>query len=95
MIDSKSDRGEHRPGRVGRDHRTRVRQAARHAEHVYPGPVGRLVAHELAAYADGGHGPSPAGLAELVVREVLDRPVPRRPRHVRSGEITARRDAAR
>lgn len=83
MIDTKSDRGERWPGRVGRDHRSRIRQAARHAEHVFPGPVGRLVAHELAAYAayaDGDHGPSPAGLAELVVREVLDRPVPRRPR---------------
>jgi hypothetical protein len=45
------------------------------------------VAHELTAYADGRHGA--AGLAELVIREVLDRPVPRG-RQVRSGEFEAR-----
>jgi hypothetical protein len=83
------------PGRAGRDHQTRVRLAARHAEHLYPGPLGRLVAHELTTYAERGL-PS-GGLAELVVREVLDRPAPRggRSTRVRSGEIGTRGGARR
>ena len=94
MIDAKTEHGERRrPGRTG-DHRTRVRRAARHAEHLYPGPLGRLVAHELTAYADGEHGAAPAGLAELVIREVLGHPAPRG-RQVRSGEIEAGGSALR
>jgi len=91
MIDDGDRRGRG-PGRVGRDHRTRARLAARHAEHLYPGPLGRLVAHELAAYADRDHDLPPGGLAELVVHEVLDRPAPRGrgTRRVRSGEIGSR-----
>jgi hypothetical protein len=79
------------------EHRTLVRLAARHAEHLYPGPLGRLVAHELTTYAERGHGLPTGGLAELVVREVLDRPVPRsaRPTQVRSGEIRSQRSARR
>jgi hypothetical protein len=90
MIEATIDRGEPRgrgPERAGRDRRTRARLAARHAEHLYPGRLGRLVAHELTAYAEGDHGSSPTGLAELVVREVLDGPAPRDRRRVRSGEI--------
>jgi hypothetical protein len=85
------------PGRAGRDHQTRVRLAARHAEHLYPGPLGRLVAHELTTYAERGHGLPSGGLAELVVREVLDRPAPRgrRSTHLRSGEFGARGGARR
>ena len=60
MIDE-GDRRARGPGRTGRDHRTRVRLAARHAEHVYPGPLGRLVAHELTAYADRDHDLHPGG----------------------------------
>ena len=53
----------------------RARLAARYAERLYPGPLGRLVAHELRAYAEcapevGG------GLADAVVAEVLDRTPP-------------------
>ena len=46
MIDEGDRRGRG-PGRAARDHLTRLRLAARHAEHLYPGPLGRLVAHEL------------------------------------------------
>jgi hypothetical protein len=49
----------------------RARLAARYAEHLYPGPLGRLVAQELLAYAETAH--RAAGvLAESVVAEVLD-----------------------
>ena len=104
MIDEGDRRGRG-PGRAGRDHLTRLRLdhltrlrlAARHAEHLYPGPLGRLVAHELTAYAERDHGRYPGGLAESVVREVLDRPAPRgrRPGRVRSGEIGTRGSALR
>ena len=71
------------------DDRSRVRAllAARHAERLYPGPLGRLVAHELTVYADGDPGPG-GGFAETVVAEVLDRTPPRRPL-LRSGELHA------
>jgi hypothetical protein len=89
MIDGEHGRGKDErgrgPTRLCRDHRTRVRLAARHAEHLYPGPLGRLVAHELTAYAERDHGRPPGGLAELVVREVLDRPAPRGRRPARAG----------
>ena len=96
MIDEGDRRGRG-PGRAGRDHLTRLRLAARHAEHLYPGPLGRLVAHELTAYAERDHGLYPGGLAESVVREVLDRPARRGKRsgQVRSGEIGTRGSALR
>jgi hypothetical protein len=96
MIDERNRPGS-RPGRAGCDHQARARLAARHAEHLYPGPLGRLVAHELTAYAERGHGLPSGGLAELVVGEVLDRPAPRgrRSAQVRSGEIAIRGDARR
>ena len=95
MIDEGERRGRG-PGRAGRDHLTRLRLAARHAEHLYPGPLGRLVAHELTAYAERDHGLHPGGLAESVVQEVLDRPAPRGRRPgVRSGEIGTRGGARR
>jgi hypothetical protein len=95
MIDD-GDRRARGPGRAGRDHQNRVRLAARHAEHLYPGPLGRLVAHELTTYAERGHGLPSGGLAELVVCEVLDRPAPRgRSARVRSGEIGHRGGARR
>ena len=96
MIDEGDRRGRG-PGRAARDHQTRLRLAARHAEHLYPGPLGRLVAHELTAYAERHPGLHPGGLAESVVREVLDRPAPRgrRPTRVRSGEISSRGGARR
>jgi hypothetical protein len=75
------------PGRS--EDRARARLAARHAEHLYPGPLGRLVAHELTACAEGDAGLQPGGLAELVVREVLDHS-PARGRLVRPGEIRGR-----
>ena len=59
--------------------RSRARLAARHAERLYPGALGRLVAHELVAYAEGGAG-TEGGLAESVIAEVLDRTPPRRVR---------------
>jgi hypothetical protein len=55
--------------------RSRARQAARHAERLYPGALGRLVAHELVTYAECAAGPG--GLAESVITEVLDRTPPR------------------
>lgn len=76
-----------------RDHRSgpdrpRVRAllAARHAERLYPGALGRLVAHELTVYAACAPG-SGGGLAEAVVTEVLDRTPPRRAL-VRSSELS-------
>jgi hypothetical protein len=53
----------------------RVRLAARHAERLYPGPLGRLVAHELLAYAESAPH-AVGGLAASVVTEVLDRTPP-------------------
>ncbi|MDT7580742.1 MAG: hypothetical protein QOK35_2006 [Pseudonocardiales bacterium] len=53
----------------------RARLAARHAERLYPGPLGRLVAHELLAYAESAP-PDVGGLAASVVTEVLDRTPP-------------------
>jgi hypothetical protein len=96
MIDERNRRGRG-PGRAGRNHQARLRLAARHAEHLYPGTLGRLVAHELTTYAERGHGLPSGGLAELVVREVLDRPAPRgrRSTQVRSGEIESRGAARR
>jgi hypothetical protein len=88
--------GERRGRGPGGDNQTRLRLAARHAEHLYPGPLGRLVAHELTAYAERDHGLHPGGLAESVVQEVLDRPPPRGRRPgVRSGEISTRGGARR
>src|SRR3954451_16420441 len=58
--------------------------AARHAERLYPGTLGRLVAHELTAYAEAGQD---GGVSESVIAEVLDRTPPRAPRLGRSGEI--------
>jgi len=63
--------------------------AARRAEHLYPGPLGRLVAHELTACAARDDGLRAGGLAESVVREVLDH-TPPRGRLVRPGEIRGR-----
>ena len=81
----------YRPGRGparGGD-RARARLAARRAEHLYPGPLGRLVAHELTVWAERDHGLQAGGLAESVVREVLDH-TPPRGRLVRPGEIRGR-----
>ena len=81
----------YRPGRGparGGD-RARARLAARRAEHLYPGPLGRLVAHELTACAERDDGLQAGGLAESVVREVLDH-TPPRGRLVRPGEIRGR-----
>ena len=86
MIDE-GDRPGRGPGRGG--DRARVRLAARHAEQLYPGPLGRLVAHELTVCAERDQGLQPGGLAELVVREVLDH-APPRGRLVRPGEIRRR-----
>ena len=63
--------------------RSRARLAARHAERLYPGALGRLVAHELVTYAEGltapgGRAGPEGGLAESVIAEVLDRTPPRR-----------------
>jgi hypothetical protein len=57
----------------------RARLAARHAERLYPGALGRLVAHELVAYAESG-ARSRGDLAESVIAEVLDRTPARRSR---------------
>jgi hypothetical protein len=54
-----------------------ARVAARHAERLYPGTLGRLVARELVAFAEAGHRARPGGLAEEVIREVLNRTPPR------------------
>jgi len=60
----------------------RARLAARHADRLYPGTLGRLVAHELLVYAEGG---ARGALAESVVAEVLDGTPPAAPL-VRSSE---------
>jgi hypothetical protein len=57
--------------------RSRARLAARHAERLYPGALGRLVADELVTYAECVAEPD-ASLAEAVIAEVLDRTPPRR-----------------
>ena len=69
--------------------RARARLAARRAEHLYPGPLGRLVAHELTVCAERDHGLRAGGLAESVVREVLDHTPPRE-RLVQPSEIRRR-----
>ena len=51
--------------------RARALLAARHAERLYPGPLGRLLAQELRIYAESAHRAS-GELAESVVTEVLD-----------------------
>lgn len=53
----------------------RARLAARHAERLYPGPLGRLVARELTDYAESAP-PAGGGLAASVVGEILDRTPP-------------------
>jgi hypothetical protein len=62
---------------TGPGERARARLAARQAENLYPGALGRLVAQELTAYADRDPSVAPGGFAELVVREVLERTPPR------------------
>lgn len=59
------------------DRPRRAQLAARHAERLYPGTLGRLLAHELAAYAESGSR-GDGGLADSVITEVLDRTPPRR-----------------
>ena len=59
------------------DRPQRARLAARHAERLYPGALGRLVAHELVTYAECDPRASD-GLAESVIIEVLERTPPRR-----------------
>ena len=63
----------------------RARLAARHAERLYPGTLGRLVAHELTTYAETGG--DAGGLTESVIAEVLDRTPPRVTGLGRSGEL--------
>jgi hypothetical protein len=53
-----------------------ARLAARHAERLYPGALGRLVAHELVVFAEAAPQERP-GLVESVIAEVLDRTPPR------------------
>jgi len=55
---------------------SRARLAARYAERLYPGALGRLVAHELVVYAEAG-ARSRGTLAESVIAEVLERTPPR------------------
>jgi hypothetical protein len=65
---------------AGRDIRhdrapARARLAAHHAERLYPGPLGRLVGHELLDYAESAPDVG-GGLSERVVAEILDRMPP-------------------
>lgn len=65
---------------AGRDIRhdrapARARLAAHHAERLYPGPLGRLVSHELLDYAESAQHVG-GDLAERVVAEILDRMPP-------------------
>ncbi|WP_214370844.1 hypothetical protein [Pseudonocardia sp. H11422] len=57
----------------------RIRVAAARALQVYPGPVGQLVARELYAYLELGWLLPHDGLAERIIRDVLDSPAPGRP----------------
>jgi hypothetical protein len=66
--------------------RNRARLAARHAEQLYPGALGRLVAHELVTYGEAA-ARSRGDLAESVIAEVLDRTPPRAAGLVRSSEL--------
>ena len=59
------------PATVGDRVGVRARLAARHAERLYPGALGRLVAHELEVYAEASPHGRP-GLVESVITEVLD-----------------------
>lgn len=78
----------------------RTRAAAHHVTRVYPGPVGRLLARELIAYAEFGWRFPRDGLTESVVREVLRRdaaddpaPAPVPLHHARDACSRARSDA--
>jgi hypothetical protein len=73
--------------------RNRARLAARHAERLYPGALGRLVAHELVTYAEAATR-SRGDLAESVIAEVLDRTPPRAAGLVRSSEMCPDRGPA-
>ena len=64
----------------------RARRAARHAERLYPGALGRLVAQELEAYAEAAVS-SRGELAESVITEVLGRTPPRADGLGRSSEL--------
>ena len=68
---------EARHGPTGRDGTARARSAARHAERLYPGVLGRLVARELLAWAESGPGPAGSAIVESVITEVLDQTAPR------------------
>ena len=66
----------------------RARLAARHAERLYPGPLGRHVAHERTVYAAGAPGAG-GDLLEAGNAAVLERTAPR-PGLVRSSELRRR-----
>ncbi len=53
---------------------SRYRAAAAHARRVYPGPVGELVARELAAYADFGYRFTADALIPQLATQVLATP---------------------
>lgn len=48
-----------------------LREAARRARYLYPGPLGVLLARELEAYADAGHQLAEDGLIGALAAEVL------------------------
>ena len=53
----------------------RARAAARRVENLYSGPLGRLVARELTAYAEFGLRLAPDGLTESLIAQILDETV--------------------
>lgn len=57
---------------------SRYRAAAAHARRVYPGPVGELVARELAAYAEFGYRLTTDALIPRLATQVLGTPTRRR-----------------
>ena len=59
------------PDRLELHEASRARVAARHAQDLYPGALGRLVARELLAYAEFGRRFPQDGLTESVISEVL------------------------
>ena len=68
-------RGGSSPRLLEAHERGHLEAAAVHAERLYPGPVGELIARELRAHAEFGYRFGGSGLATRVARALLAVPV--------------------
>lgn len=62
--------GDRFPQLAANEH-SRLRRAALHAVHVYPGPAGKFLARELQAYDDFGYRLAPPGI-RVLMDELVD-----------------------